>query len=162
MLLFVIPHIAVSQLLIARVMQGLNEKSLEATARNTDELTALITCADIAVLYDGQDYLMRRFAQGSQNLIQANMKIRSRNALSSAILPIFSMGGYLILLIVSSEWIAKGSFTFGDLTAAFQYRGGVLVGSMMLIRCLISIQASMAGIQRLNETMAEETDEANG
>ena len=53
-LLFVIPHIAVSQFLIARVMPELNKKSLESTAKNTDELTALITCADVAELYDAQ------------------------------------------------------------------------------------------------------------
>ena len=55
---------------------------------------------------------------------------------------------------VSGGWIANGHFTFGDLTAAFQYRGGVLVGSLTLINCLVSIQASIAGIRRLNETMS--------
>lgn len=156
-LLFVIPHITVSYFLIARAMPGLNKKSLEATAKNTGELTALITCADVAELYDGRDYLMMRFEQSSLDLFRANMKIRSRNALSAAILPFFSVSGYLTLLIVSSGWIAQGALTFGGLTAAFQYRGGVLVGAMMLINSLISIQASMAGIKRLNETMAEET-----
>jgi hypothetical protein len=48
------------------------------------------------------------------------------------------------------------------LTAAFQYRGGVLVGSLILINCLVSIQASMAGIRRLNETMLEKTEEQYG
>lgn len=161
-MLFVAPHIAISQLLIARAMPSLNKKSLEATAKNTSELTALITCADIAVLFDGQEYLMKRFEQSSLALWRANMKIRTRNALGAGILPLFGLGGYLVLLIVSSLWIADGHFTFGDLTAAFQYRGGVLVGSLILINCLISIQASMAGIRRLNETMSEKTEEIYG
>jgi ABC-type multidrug transport system fused ATPase/permease subunit len=161
-LLFVIPHIYISQLFIARAMPELNKKSLEATAANTGELTALITCADIAALYDGRDYLMKRFEISSLHLLRTNMKIRSRNALSATILPLFGMGGYLVLLIMSGSWIADGHFTFGDLTAAFQYRGGVLAGSLMLINCLISIQASMAGIRRLNETMSEKTEVANG
>ena len=158
-LLFVVPHIIVSQLLIARAMPNLNKKSLEATAKNTSEMTALITCADAAALYDARYYLMARFEQSSRALWTANMKIRARNALSAGILPLFGLGGYLTLLIVSSGWIADGQFTFGDLTAAFQYRGGVLVGSMVLISCMISIQASMAGIRRLNETMAQKTEE---
>jgi len=86
------------------------------------------------------------------------MKIQKRNALSFGILPLFGLSGYLVLLIVSSGWIANGYFTFGDLTAAFQLRGGVLLGSLMLINCMISIQANLASVHRLNETMDEITE----
>ena len=154
-MLFVVPHIAVSQLLIARAMPKLNAKSLEAAAKNTGELTALITCADITALYDGYDFLMKRFTKSSLELLRANMRIRAKNALSAGIIPLFGLSGYLTLLIVCSNWIGAGQFTFGDLTAAFQYRGGVLVGSLTLINSLISIQASMAGIKRLNKTMTD-------
>ena len=151
--LFVVPHIIVSHFLIARAMQKLNEDALDATAVNTGEMTAFITCADVAALYDGQDYLMKRFEQSSLKLLKANMKIRGRSALSAGIFPLFGLGGYFVLLIAGSRWIADGVFTFGDLTAAFQYRGGILVGAMMLINCMISIQGSMAGIRRINETI---------
>jgi ABC-type bacteriocin/lantibiotic exporter with double-glycine peptidase domain len=161
-ILFVIPHIIVSQLVIARAMPDLNRKSLEATAKNTSELTALITCADTATLYDAKDYLMKRFEASSLNLRRANMKMRKKNIIGSALLPLFGMSGYLILLIVSSKWIINGSITFGDLTAAFQYRGGLLLGSMMIISSMISIGASFAGIKRINETMSEKTEESNG
>lgn len=160
-ILFVIPHIIISQLLIARAMPKLNKKSLEATAKNTGALTALITCADVATLYDGQDYLLKRFEQSSLGLLRAKMKMIKRSSLGSAILPLFGLSGYLALLIVSSGWIANGYLTFGDLTAAFQYRGGVLFGSLALINCLITIQASMAGIRRLNEAMSEKTEESH-
>ena len=156
--LFAVPHIAISQLLIARIMPVLNKKSLEAAAENTGELTTLITCADIAALYDGHNYLLKRFEESSLGLLKAKMKIIKRNSLNAAILPLFGLSGYLVLLIVSSSWIASGNLAFGDLTAAFQYRGGVLAGSLMLINCLITIQASMAGIRRLNETMSEKTE----
>jgi len=161
-ILFVAPHIIISQLLIARAMPGLNKKSLEATANNTDEMTALITCADVAALYDGYDYLLKRFEQSSLVLLKANMRIIKRNALGSAILPLFGLSGYLVLLVISSGWIASGNLSFGDLTAAFQYRGGVLAGSLILINCMISIQASMVGIRRLNEIMSEKTEEQDG
>lgn len=161
-LLFSIPHIAVSQLLIARAMPELNKKSLEATAANTGELTALITCADIASLYDAQDYLLKRFEKSSLKLFRANMKIRNRNALGAAILPLFGMGGCLVLMIVGSRWIANGNLTVGGLTAAFRYRGGVLSGSMMFINSMVSLGASMAGIKRINETLGEKAEESDG
>jgi ABC-type bacteriocin/lantibiotic exporter with double-glycine peptidase domain len=92
---FVAAHIVVSQLLIARAMPGINKKALEAAAKNTGEMTALITCADVACLYDAQGYLMNRFEQSSLAVWKANMRIRTRNALSSGILPLFGLGGYL-------------------------------------------------------------------
>jgi len=83
-MLFAILHIVVSQIFIAGVMPKLNKESLEAKGKNTGELTALITCADTAALYDGQNYLMRRFEQSSRDLLRANMKLRTRNAVSAA------------------------------------------------------------------------------
>jgi ABC-type multidrug transport system fused ATPase/permease subunit len=153
--LFVIPQIILTQCLIARSLPKLNQAALEHIAKNTSELTALITCADVAVLYDGQPYLLNRFRQSSLALLRANMKIRARNALSSFVTSLFGLGGYLVLLIVSCEWIAKGYATFGDLTAVFQYRSGILVAATMLINCILSIQSSMAGIRRFNEIMFE-------
>ena len=158
-LLFVVPHIAISQLFVARVMPGLNKKTLEATAANTGELTAIVTCADVAALYSGGEYLLKRFEQSSLALLKANMRIRRRNALSWAIMPLFGMGGYLVLLAAAGGWIAHGALTFGDLTAAFQYRGGVLAGSLALINSLIAIRSNLAGVRRINQTMSEKTEE---
>jgi ABC-type bacteriocin/lantibiotic exporter with double-glycine peptidase domain len=156
-ILFVVPHIIFSQLVIARVMPLLKRKSLEAAAINTDDLDTLITCAGVAALYDGKDYFMARFEKSSMALFRANMRIRARNALSAGVLPLFGLGGYLVLLIVCGGWIADGRFTFGGLTAAFQLRGGVLLGSLALIDCMVAIQANMAGVRRLNEIMDLDT-----
>ena len=162
-MLFLIPHFIISQFFVTRSMQDLNKKSLEATAKNTGEMNALITCADIALLYDGQEYLMKKFEKSSLELFQSKMKIWKRNSRNAAIaiLP-FGLSGYLILLIVSGGWIADGHLTFGDLTAAFQYRLGLLTGANMLMNCIISIKGSMAGIHRINETMYEKTEGTNG
>jgi len=158
-ILFVAPHIIASRLVIARAMPGLNKKALESAAKNAGELTSFITCADTAALYGGQNYLMRRFELSGIDLFKAKMKIIKWNSLNAAIMPLFSLSGYLTLLIVSGGWIAGGRMTFGDLTAAFQYRGGVLLGSFALINSLISIYSSMAGIRRLNETIDEKAEE---
>jgi ABC-type bacteriocin/lantibiotic exporter with double-glycine peptidase domain len=159
-MLFVIPHIIASQLIIARAMPALNNKCLEAAAANTGGFTALIECAGVAALYEGRDYLLERFERSSLAMSGANMKVRQRNAIGAAILPLFGLSGYVTLLAAAGEWIADGGMTFGDLTAAFQYRGGVLLGTMMLINSLVSIAASAAGVRRLNRTMEEKGDTA--
>ena len=158
--IFAIPHFFINQFFVTRIMQPASRKSLEATANNSVEMNALIACADISLLYDGQDYLLKKFERSSKDLLRAKMricKIQSRGA-AIAILP-FGLSGYLILLIMSSEWITQGNITFGDLTAAFQYRLGAIIGINMLINCIANIKVSMAGIQRINETMNEEIED---
>lgn len=161
-MLFTLPHIAVSQRLVARAMPALQQKALEAMARNTGDMEALTTRADVAALYDGWAFLMARFEASSRALLRANMALRAREALSAGLLPLLGLGGYLTLLFVCGGWIAAGDMTFGDLTAAFQYRGGVLIGALMLIRCSASIRASLAGIRRMEETMEERSEEDDG
>ena len=149
-MLFVVPHIAVSQYFVARAMPGLNKAALEATAVNTGDLNALLTCADAAALYGAKGFLMGKFERSSKELMRAKMKMRGRVAINEAIVPLFGMGGYLALLVAGAGWIAGERMTFGGLTAAFQYRGGLLIGSMMLINSLVSIHAGAVPIKRLN------------
>ena len=157
-MLFILPNIIINQLFIARVMTRLNKKSLEAIAVNTGELASLITCSDIIKIYDSQDYLLKRFEESSLRLFKAKMRIVKRNSFGDAVLPLFALSGFLVLLIISGDWITSGSLTFGDLTAAFQFRGGILKSSNMFINCMISIQGSMAGIKRINDIMEEKTE----
>lgn len=67
--------------------------------------------------------------------------------------PVFSLGGYLLLLYVGSGMIAAGRLDFGGLTALMQYRGGFLKGIFMLIACIVSMNEGLAGIPRVNETI---------
>ncbi|MCL2058587.1 MAG: ABC transporter transmembrane domain-containing protein [Oscillospiraceae bacterium] len=154
-MLFVVPHIAFSHFAVARAMPGLNRSVLGATAANTGDLDALVTCAAAAALYDATGFLMDRFERSSMELMKSKMRMRARAAVNEAVLPLFGMGGYLVLLLAGAGWIAGGRITFGDLTAAFQYRGGVLIGAMMLINSLASIGASVAPIKRLNNILGE-------
>lgn len=158
-ILFVIPHILISQLFIAKPMTKFTKKSLEATDKSTSSLNTLIVYADIAALYDAKDFFMKRFEESSLHIRKVNMKIRKRNALGGAILTLFGLGGYLIILLAGSLCEAGGPLPFEKLTAVFQYRGGVLTGSLMFVNSLISIKASMAGIQRINETLEMNSEE---
>ncbi len=158
-IIFVIPHILISQLFIAKPMIRFAMNVQEATARNTTDMNALVTCADTAILYDAQEFLLRRFEKSSLELRKANMKIQHRRAMGSGLLPLMGMSGYLVILLIGGSWMAAGTMTFGELTAAFQYRGGVLVGSMMLINSLMNIKTALAGVKRVNETMRIELEE---
>lgn len=157
---FVIPHVWISQRFIALPMTALKNRSQQATARNTNDLDALIGCADTAILYDAQGYLLRRFEQSSLELRHTHMAMRRRTAAGGALLPLMGMTGYLVLLLVGGRWIASGEMTFRELTAAFQYRGGVLVGLMMLVNSLMNIRASRAGIARVLEILNIPSEQA--
>ncbi|NLC69424.1 MAG: ABC transporter ATP-binding protein [Clostridiaceae bacterium] len=150
---FVIPHVLLSQLCIARPVTCLAMDVQEAVAKNTTDMNALVTCADIAMLYDAREFLLKRFEESSLEIRRVNMKIQYRRAMGSGLLPLTGMGGYLVILLAGGSWIAAGSTTFGELTAAFQYRGGMLIGSMMLINSLMNIKTALAGVKRVNETM---------
>ena len=158
-IMFVIPHILISQLFIAKPMIRFAMNVQEAAARNATDMNALVTCADTAILYDAQEFLLRRFEKSSLELRKANMKIQHRKAMGSGLLPLMGMSGYLVILLIGGGWMAAGTMTFGELTAAFQYRGGVLVGSMMLINSLVNIKTALAGVKRVNETMRIELEE---
>jgi len=157
-ILFVIPHILISQLFIAKPMTALTIKSQNAVAQNATDLSSFVTCADIAVLYNANDFLMKQFEKSSLNLRKVNMKMRKRSAAGNALMPVMGIGGYLIILLTGGMWIFAGKLTLSELTAALQYRGGILASALMLINSLISIRAAMAGVCRVNETLNIEAE----
>lgn len=158
-LLFVIPHLLLVQLVLARPMTGLSLSIQQATDRCTAGLQPMVECASTAILYDAREFLLDRFRQSSLRLLRENLRLRHRAALGGALLPLLGMGGYLLLLYVGGGWIAAGKLTFGELVAAFQYRGGVLLGAMMLASSLMNMKTALAGVRRVNETMAIPVEE---
>jgi ABC-type multidrug transport system fused ATPase/permease subunit len=60
-IIFIIPHILISHLFLAKPMFRYAMSVQEATARNTTDMNAIVTCADTAILYDAQGFLLRRF-----------------------------------------------------------------------------------------------------
>ncbi len=88
-----------------------------------------------------------------------NMKIQHRIAVGNRLLPLMGMSGYIVILLIGGSRIAAGTMTFGELTATFQYRGGILKGAMMFINCLMNIKTALVGVKRVNETMRIKTEE---
>jgi len=156
---FIIPHVLVNQLFITRPMGHHAKKVQEAIARNTTDMNALLTCAEAAILYDAREFLLERFEKSSLEIRKSNMRINRGKALNSSLLILMGMIGYLVVLLFGGKWIEAGTMTFGALTAALQYRGGLLKSLNMLIDSLININTAMAGIERVNETMNIKSEE---
>lgn len=151
--LSVLPHVWLNQMLVARKAAALRKRSQEVAAENLSDMNLFIVCADTAKLYDACGFLGRRFQKSSWTLMRNNFKIHFRKVLGNAMVPLFSLGGYLLLLYVGSGLIAAGRLDFGGLTALMQYRGGFLKGIFMLIACIVSMKEGLAGIRRVNETI---------
>lgn len=160
---FIIPHILISQLFIARAMPNLHQAALDATAAYTDKLASLITCAHVAALYNAEPYMMSQYEKSSNALCASRHRIKGRHAIGNGLLPLFGAGGYLLLLVISGEWIGSGALTFGSLTAAFQYRGSLLAGITLLTSSLIAIQETLPSMRRINSILTlTEQEEFHG
>lgn len=157
-LLFTVPNLLFSQV-ITKPMTGLAAKVKKAVGENTADMGAMITCADTAILYGAQKLLLTRFEQSSKRIRAANMKMRLRRAVLDGLLPLLGLSGYLTLLVIGGMRIAEGQMTFGELTAIFQYRGGVMACAMILVTCMVNIRITLASIKRVTDTMKIPTEE---
>lgn len=161
-ILFVIPHVLIGQLWIARPMTELAKKSQQARADNTSDLNTLVTCAETAMLFQADEFLMGRFEKSSLAMRSAQMRMHRRQASARAMYVIFGIGGYLAILFVGGVWIAAGVMTFGALTAAFQLRNGMLKGVLMTVNCASNIRVSVAAAVRVSETLELKKENTNG
>ena len=148
---FIVPHVILSQYLLARPMSALREKSQEKYSQLTCWLEPVITASEVVQIYDAKDYLHKKMEESSIELRTANMKIHRKNAIGNGLTPIFGMIGYLAMLVLGSIQINSSNSNFGELTKVIQYRGGLLLGIMMLLNSIINIRGNFAGVKRINE-----------
>jgi ABC-type multidrug transport system fused ATPase/permease subunit len=158
-LAFMIPHLLITKAFIAGPTARNAMKLQELISTNTTDMNALITCAETAILYDAQGFLLNNFEESSKKIRKANMKIIHRRAIENGLIPLMGLGGYLLILLVSGNLIIAGTMTFGSLTAAFQYRAGMQKSMNMLVDSITNISKSLAGIKRVNETMSIRAEE---
>lgn len=110
-------------------------KSQQANANMTGFADMLITLFPITRLFDANQLLHRQYDNALVEWKNATLREEHRKAQLIGV------------------WIAEGKMTFGDLTALFQYRCGVLVGAIMLTKSLMNTETALAGVKRVNETM---------
>lgn len=151
-LLFLIPHVIVNRKLVYKNISKLMEQSQECTAGNLNCFSALITCADTVILYDAREFVMEAYEKSSLEIIEANLQMHRKKAISNLVVPLFGISGYIILLLLGLEMIRKNILTFGVLTAVLQYRGAVLKATMLYINSMIEIRTNTVGLKRMEET----------
>ncbi len=152
-ILFAVPHMLISRLIVAKPMTRLATDVQEAAAENASDMNAIIVCAAEALIYDAQSFLLRRFEESSLNIRRKSMRLQHRRALVNSLIPLMGMSGYLAALLVGGSRIAGGAMTFGSLTAVLQSRGRMLVSLMMFINSMINIKTALAGVRRVCDTM---------
>lgn len=150
---FVIPHILLNSFLVARPMTSLQSQVQKNRGRMNTVLTAMISMADTAELYDAKDMLMNNFRRESKNIMHLKMIMILRNSLGSFLIPLFGSLGYLALLIYAGNGISNGTMLFGDLTAVSKLQSGILMGVFMGVRSSIHIRMNVAGLHRVNELL---------
>ena len=69
---------------------------------------------------------------------------------------LLSRGGYLLLFCYGCEMINAGTLDFGILTEALQYRGGMLMGSMMWLNSYAEVRKNSVGLKRMEEIYGTE------
>ena len=61
-----------------------------------------------------------------------------------------------MLFCFGCEMISTGKLDFGTLTEAFQYRGGMLMGSMMWLNSYAEVRKNSVGLKRMEEIYGTE------
>ena len=72
-------------------------------------------------------------------------------AIEHAVMPLFGITGYLVLMFLGAEKINAGIITLGALLYAFQLRGGVIMAANMIATSITTISVNKAGLKRLEE-----------
>lgn len=151
-LLFVIPHVVVNRKLVYTKVAKLMEQSQEYVERNVTCFSTFITCADIVSLYDAKDFVMEAYENSSIEIVRSNLRIHRKKAINNLVIPLFGMSGYIVILLLGLVMIRGNVLTFGTLTAALQYRGAILMGTMLFINSMTEIRTNAVGLRRMEET----------
>lgn len=151
-----LPHVFLRQNLVVRPMERLIKKAQEHTEQTMVYLSAMVECADTVRLYGADQLLLERYRESSLCVVKARLQMNLRKAFGELLHPLFGRGGYLLLFFLGCEMIQSGKMEFGTLTAAFQYRGAMLMGSMMLLNSLVEVKKNSVGLKRMEEIYGAE------
>lgn len=153
--MFAIPQLVINYKTVLKATPKLKEESQNAMAENTSAIRPLLTEADTILLYDAKELMMTNCAENSRRLIEVNMKMHVRKAISDMSMRLFGLGGYLMILLIGYRFIYNGTMAFSDVVYCFQVRGSILSGMFMLITCLNNLKANSVCVKRINETFEE-------
>lgn len=150
---FTIPHVLINTYLIAPVQARLQNKIQQEAACLTDFYTSYINMADVIQLYDCSSFMIEKITQKNDELRRLNVRKAIFSALSNAIIPLFGLSGYLVLMLSGANMISAGVITYGTLIYACQLRMGILPAAMMIIKSATNIRINKVGAERIREIL---------
>lgn len=150
---FVVPHVLVSGYLIAPAQSRLQKKIQEETAALTDMYTSYINMADVIQLYGCGKFILEKTTLKNEAIRRLNVRKAAFQAVSNAIIPLFGLSGYLVVMLSGADMISAGVITYGTLLYVCQLRGGILPAALMIIKSISNIQVNRVGIKRIQELL---------
>ena len=151
-----IPHVFLRQWFVVRPMERLTKEAQETMERATVYLEAAVECGDTIRLYDAEELLLARYRESSRSIVKARLRSNVRKTVGELLQMLLSRGGYLLLFCLGCEMISAGKLDFGTMTEAFQYRGGMLMGSMMWLNSYAEVKKNSVGLKRTEELYGTE------
>lgn len=151
-----VPHVVMRQRLVVRPMEQLTEEAQEAMEHATVFLATTVESGDTLRLYEADGLLLERYGESSLAVVKARLGCNLRKTIGELLQMLLSRGGYLLLFCFGCEMISAGKFDFGTLTEAFQYRGGMLLGSMMWLNSFAEVKKNSVGLKRMEEIYGTE------
>lgn len=151
-----VPHMLLRQRFVVRPMERLTKEAQETMERATVYLETTVECADTIRLYEADGLLLERYQESSLSVVKARLLSNVRKTLGEFLQMLLSRGGYLLLFCFGCEMISAGKLDFGTLTEAFQYRGGMLMGSMMWLNSFAEVRKNSVGLKRMEEIYGTE------
>lgn len=151
-----VPHVFLRQRYVVRPMERLTKEAQETTEQAMVYLEATVECGDTIRLYEAEELLLNRYRESSLSVVKARLRSNVRKTLGELLQMLLSRGGYLLLFCFGCEMINAGTLDFGTMTEAFQYRGGMLMGSMMWLNSYAEVRKNSVGLKRMEEIYGTE------
>ena len=150
-LAFVIPHILIITWIVSPRLSSIQNKIQKASADLTDMYESFANLADTVFLYDCSDFFLKKIKIKNLELKLLFIKKALYKAIEHAVMPLFGITGYLVLMFLGAEKVNAGIITLGSLLYAFQLRGGVIMAANMIATSITTISVNKAGLKRLEE-----------
>lgn len=151
-----LPHVLLRQRFVVAPMERLTKEAQEMTEHATGYLEAAVESGDTVRLYEAETLLLDRYRDSSLSVVKARLRSNVRKTIGELFQMLLSRGGYLLLFCFGCEMISTGKLDFGTLTEAFQYRGGMLMGTMMWLNSFAEVKKNSVGLKRMEEIYGTE------
>lgn len=155
-LVILVPHTFFRQWFVVRPMERLMKESQEKMEHAAVYLESTVECGDTIRLYGAEELLLERYQANSLFLVKFRLRSNIRKTIGEFLQLLLNRGGYLLLFCLGCEMIHAGKLDFGTLTEAFQYRSGMLAGTMMWLNSYAEVRKNSVGLRRMEEIYGTE------